>query len=239
MLAALAVAASGCDGDGGTPADETPTAGDTPAADGGGDGEDLERLESLAGQSTEGVIAKVTYRVTGSSDGDTFLGEWVLAQRPPDSRFEISTDDGGDAFRTIIISTQGRAYLCFSGGGEESCIETTTEETSTETAPFDPIFDIPRELAQDIEGVELRSFSRRTIAGIDANCFEVSSTLADLGEGEVCFSDEGLLLLVRSDVAGEVFSFEAVEASTDVTDEDFEPPYDVIEIPDFDFDFDE
>jgi hypothetical protein len=67
---------------------------------------------------------------------------------------------------------------------------------------------------------------------VDATCFTVRSDISGLGEGEVCFSEEGLLLLLRSETNGDSLTFEATSVSTDVTDADFELPYDILEIPD-------
>ncbi len=99
---------------------------------------------------------------------------------------------------------------------------------------LDPLFDIPGEIAQDVENVGLVDSSQRTIAGVDATCFTVSSALVGLGEGEICFSDDGLLLFLRSETNGDTSVFEATSVSTDVTDADFEPPYEIFELPDFD-----
>ena len=228
MLALLAAACDGDDGDG-----DTPAVGEKPVAGDGGGDEALAALGALAGEATEGFVAKVTYRVSGQVDGESIGGEWVLVQRPPDSRFEISLVEEGEELRTIIISAGGETYLCIAGGGEESCLTTGVEEAEALTVPFDPIFDIPRELAEDIAGVDLVDTSQREIAGVDATCFTVSGSLIDLGEGEVCFSDGGILLLLSSESDGETFTFEATSVSTDVTDADFEPPFDVIDLPGF------
>jgi hypothetical protein len=240
----LAFAAVACNGGGNgdeTPqADETPEAGETPEADGGddgdgdgdGDGGVLEDLAALAGESAGGITAKVTYRVATETDGETFEGEWVLVQRPPDTRFEFSGTEEGEDFRTVIINAGGNSYLCISAGGEESCLATGAADTEAQTAPLDALFDVPRGLADDIADVGLISSSRRSIAGLDATCFTVSSTLVSLGEGEICFSDGGLLLYMQSEVDGSSSTFEATSASTDVTDADFEPPFDVIDLGD-------
>jgi hypothetical protein len=224
LLSALLAAA--CNGDG----DE-----------GGGD------LAALAGRA-EGVTAKVTYRVVMDVDGVSTEQEWVLAQRPPDSRFEMAYEEGGEEFRTIIITTGGKSYLCNSALGQESCLATEAEDAEAGAASLDLLSDIPKELAEDAEDVDLVDTSHRKIAGVDATCFTVESGLADLGEGEVCLSDEGLLLYMSSEADGATSVFEATSVSTDVTDADFVPPYDILEIPDlegledledFEFDFED
>ncbi len=190
-------------------------------------------MEALAAEASEGVTAKVTYRITSEAAGETLEAEWVLVQRPPDSRIEIVSEEGGEETRAIFISTGGKYYVCTSGGGEESCLATEAEAAEAGTAALDPLFQIPQELAQDGEGVDVVGTSERSIAGVDATCFTVSGALADVGEGEgeVCFSDDGLLLYLSGETAGETFTFEATSVSTDVTDADFEPPYEILELP--------
>ena len=238
LLALAAVACSG-GGDGG----DTSQNGETPGADGGngngdgdgevGDGDGLSDLESLAAASAEGVIARVTYKITTEEDGDTSEMEWVLVQRPPDSRIEISSTAGGEEFRTIIISVDGKSYICFALAGEESCLVSEEEEAGAEASSLDILFDIPSAIAEGAEGVLIGDASQRTIAGLDATCFTIGGGLVDLDEGEICFSDGGLLLYLQSEVDGLASTFEATSVSTDVTDADFEPPYDILELPDF------
>ena len=242
LFALLAVACGGENGEGETPkADDTPAAGETPAADetpaegetpAAADDEGLQELETLAGQAAEGIIAKVTYRFSNETNGAKTEGEWVLVQRPPDSRFEFTSTEGGQESRFIIITAGGKSYMCTSTAGQESCLATEAEEAEAQTAPLDALFSIPQELAEDTEGVDITDTSQRKIAGVDATCFTVTSTLVDLGEGETCFSDEGLLLYVRSEATGTSTEFEATSVSTDVTDADFEPPYEIVELPD-------
>jgi hypothetical protein len=247
LFALLAAACNGDDKDEAPSDGETPAAGETPttdgeAQDGDGDGDDgtdgdgggLQELEALAGEASEGVTAKVVYQVVMTGMGEDFDGEWVLVQRPPDSRFEIVIEEEGEEFRTIIINAGGNAYLCTSIAGVESCLAAGQEEAEEQTALLDPLFAIPQELAADTEAVDLVDTSEREIAGLDATCFTVSGALADLGEGEgeVCFSDGGLMLYLRGEADSTSTVFEATSVSTDVTDEDFEPPYDILDLSD-------
>ncbi len=238
-VALLAILAAACDGggDGGgtTPqTDETPAVGETPAADGGDEGDGsgdggLADLEALASVAAGEVTAKVTYEFTSEADGEAIKVEWVLVQRPPDSRFEFASTEEGEEFRTIIINAGGEYYLSTSAGGLDTCFATDIAEA--QTAPLAPLFDVPQDLAAATAGVDLIDRSERSIAGLDATCFTVSSDISGLGEGEVCFSGDGLLLFLRSGTNGDSVTFEATSVSTDVTDEDFEPPFEVFEIP--------
>lgn len=222
MLGLLAAACSGGGGDAGDAGD----AGDETAP---------QELLALAERAVAGLTVRVTYDVTSEADGEIIEAEWVVVQRPPDTRVEFSSTGGDEASRTIIISVGGNAYLCTSAGGEDICLVTGTDGVDGQTAPISALFDLSQQITEDVSAVGIVDRSEREIAGIDATCFEVDGELAGLGKGEVCFSDEGLLLFLGGDVDGASSTFEATSVSTDVTDADFEPPYEVqtFEPPDF------
>lgn len=234
LLVALLAACKSDSKGGKTPtSDETPAASETPddggggGGDGGGD-EGLQDLADLASQAAEGLTANVTYQYTTEANGQTTEAEWVMVQRPPDSRFEIVSTEGGLESRVIVIQTVEKSYICTSAGGSESCFE--SDQAESYTAGFAPLFDIPQTIAGDIGDVGLVDKSEREIAGVHANCFSVDTAALGGGASELCFSDEGILLLLRSEAGGTSFTFEAKSVSTDVTDADFEPPYEIIEI---------
>jgi hypothetical protein len=235
LLVALLAACKSDSKDGGdkTPsAEETPASGETPTDGGdggdGGNGGDsgLSDLERLASEAAGDFTGKITYQITTESGGQTTEQEWTLAQRPPDSRFEIVSNEGGQESRTIVIQTAEKSYVCTSAGGSEICF--ASDQTEQYTGLFDPIFDAPQSIVQDIDNLGLGDQSERDIAGVHANCFSYSLAGA---ESETCFSDEGLMLYLRTGSAGNSFTYEAKSASTDVTDADFEPPYPVTDIP--------
>jgi len=236
-LAALLLLAVACKSDsksGGdkTPAvGQTPTVGQTPAsgqtpADGGGE-QGLDDLKRLASQAAEEFTGSISYRTTTEAGGQTTEQDWIVIERPPsDHRFEIISNEGGQESRTIVIRTAEQSYICTSVGGSESCL--ATDQTDQYTGPFDPIFDVPKSIVQDIDTLGLADQSERDIAGVHANCFSYSLAGA---ESETCFSDEGLLLYLRGGSAGSSYTFEVTSATTDVSDADFEPPYEVIDLP--------
>ena len=242
MVAALALlvallAACGSDSkDGKTPtSNKTPASSATPSdggGDGGGDGDGgVKDLADLASKAAEGMTAKLTYAYTTESNGQTTEVEWTIVQRPPhDSRFEIVDTTGGTESRTIVISTADKSYICISAGSSENCLESTSDETSAQTAPFAPLFELPQAVAGDISGLGAVDKSEREIAGMHANCFSADAAVLG-GASEFCFSDEGLVLYRKYEAAGSSLTWEAKSASTDVSDADFEPHYDIIDIP--------
>jgi len=233
LLVALLAACGSDSGGGKTPAaGKTAAPGETPTAtdgNGGGDGggdQGLQDLERLASEAAGDFTGKITYGITTEVGGQTTEQEWTLAQRPPDSRFEIVSNEGGQESRTIVIQTAEKSYVCTSAGGSGVCL--TSDQTDQYTGLFDPIFDAPKSIVQDIDTLGLGEQSERDIAGVHANCFSYS--LAGT-ESETCFSDEGLMLYLHTGSAGSSFTYEAKSASTDVTDADFEPPYPVTDLP--------
>ena len=234
-VAALLVALVGAcksskksDDGGKTPAAaESPSAEETPTDGDGGDDGGIEDLERLASEASGAFAGKITYRTTTESDGQTTEQDWTLAQRPPsDSRFEIVSDEGGEETRTIVIQTAEKSYICSSAAGSESCFE--SEQTQQYTSLFDPIFDEPKQIAEGTDDLGIADRSERDIAGLQASCFTYSLVGV---ESEACFSDEGLLLYLHQGTEGSSYTFEATSASTEVSDSDFEPPYEIFELP--------
>ena len=226
FLLALLVAACGGEGD-----DDT--------------GEDpLQELNALADRATEGATAKVTYTVTTSIDDEMSESEQIVAQRPPHSRLEVSVP--GDALwtRSVVINDGDKLFVCLGNRSEGSCLGVEPSIASAQEALAqatlhvsveDPLsIDLFAKLRQAAEStddtVPLHS-SQRQIAGLDTTCF--MQEIPNL-ETELCFSDQGLTLYwryseVTADGAMHVFEATATSVSTDVTDEDFEPPYEITE----------
>ena len=115
VLALSVALVAGCKSSSKKNDNKTPTSGETPEAsqtpsDGGGDGGDggdegVQELERLASEAAGDFTGKITYGITTEVGGQTTEQEWTLAQRPPDSRFEIVSNEGGQESRTIVIQT--------------------------------------------------------------------------------------------------------------------------------------
>ena len=84
-------------------------------------------------------------------------------------------------------------------------------------------------------GVNVAGRSSKTIAGFAAQCYQLEFDLplarVEYSTSEMCLSEEGLLLSVRTGpfqyppVEGMVVNVTAVAATTDVADDVFERPY--------------
>ncbi len=231
-LTALALTAAACggsddddSGDGANGDDATASA----SVDGGDDGDEATATPDETEDATSvfrglaeeygQIAAKVTYESTSGGTTTTM----TIYSKSPNSR--IDTVDG-DGNVTTIITTRDTSYLC----SANQCIE--TEATGSFAGLLTGLFDANAivDAAANVAGLD--TFDEE-IAGEDASCFSTSgSFLAGQGAGEAtwCFASDGLLLRGSFSAAGAESSIEATEVSRDVTDADFEPPFDVIDV---------
>ena len=230
LLAAGFVVACGGDGDDNGDGDtDEPPAEQSVDGDGDDDGDDGDVSGDLRAFADRFGISEVTieYKLTASGGDDDFDGTMTLYLKPPDAwRMDLATPDGDIA----LINDGSTTYLCASEGGEGQCFESPIDDALP--IPFLNIFTDPGGF-DDLIGTSLGavdvSQSSREIAGQDATCFEVSGEFdGDSGEAEYCFRDDGVLLLLRASNS----SLEATSVSDSVSDEDFEPIYDVLDLGD-------
>jgi len=230
----LMAACGGDDDEEGNSEDSNPTA--TEVTDGGdettdaGDGGDdaASDLSTLA-ENYEDFTGVVTYETTGFVD-DTFTSMKIYKGENA-SRVDY---EGSDATGTII-STADAIYLC----GEGICLKYSSGDSSldptgglTALLSAQSISDAYGDLPDDVDVSE----SSQEIAGVDATCYsytgEIDESESGDESGEICVSESGLLLRLKFSGSGGG-QFEATEATDDVSDDDFEPPFPVTELPNF------
>jgi len=245
LLGLVAAAACGDDddsGDGNGNGSPTATAsegdgnGDPTATTDDGDGDGNGSGSSLAdlaafGSDYESFNGKVTYNITDFvAEGG--VSSMTIYQKDGSSRFDIASDTGDISF----ISTPDASYLCSEG----QCLQYPADDNTANASvdAFASLFSaetITEEIDDIPDGVDVNTTSE-TIAGLDATCFTASGDLDPTQAGDessqFCFSDGGLLLRLAFEGATESGSFEATEASGDVPDSDFEPPFPVIDFSD-------
>lgn len=241
-LVALVLGACGGDedgGDGGT--DTTATATSTATADGdatasptddasdGGDGDgngagdasDVD-LDALAEQFANATFT-ATYEVSGSLDGETVDGQWTWYQQGAD-RLRMDFDYQGQA--GTMISTPDALVICADGG----CFSMGAGDD----APFPNLGEVLTDQVDDVQteavAGEIRDAGTREIAGVEAQCYEFDDSTSQT-TGTVCYTDEGVLLFMESETPEGDFQMEATEFSDSVSDEDFEAPFPVMELP--------
>ncbi len=239
LAPATLLLATACGGDGEEEAGQTPTAeaspagGESPAADESpvagttvlAPSGELQALSERWASTT----GNVSYDFSTSSAGTTDSGSMTLYWKPPDWRMDLSTSGEGEV---IMIATKGKTYFCSEG----SCFSIDSPDSPlAPPLPFLGDFTEPGaisdSIAQEFAGVEIKK-TTANIAGRAAGCYSTSSSVTGQeGQAEWCFGIDGLLLRFASSGGGAEFRLEATEAEREVSDSDFEPPFDVVEIP--------
>jgi hypothetical protein len=243
LLAALAflTACGGDDDDdnsnGGTPsADATQGAdsGDNGGSEGDGDGspsEDTGDLVDVATKFSESTF-RGDYEFVGAPGDDLSEGTLVMYKSGTDKlRFDLSAEQEGETVEIILIETPDASAFCLKNAGEFGLLLGVPEgegvcfnddPTAGEGAAFSDI--IAEIEAGDWEVIDR---SERDIAGENADCYQTRNAAGE--ESTVCFNDDGYLL-ATTDPDGS--SLEANSVSGDVSDSDFDTPYEIRELPD-------
>jgi hypothetical protein len=207
--------------------DETPTdSGD----DSGDSGDPAADLAALAGEYErfEGYVKYAAQNFGGSDSG---LSSMAIYQKGDSSRIDMESTDGN----VIIITTPDATYTCT----ENQCLKYPSgEDTGGLADAFAGLIDpgtIESEFGNLGDDVDIK-VSKEKIAGVDATCYSATGDLDDSvpgdESGEVCFAEGGLLLRLTSETGGESFTLEATEADTDVPNDAFDPPFEVVDLGD-------
>ena len=239
VMLGLLLVASACGGGGGgeSPSpEETESAATSPTPEENGEGTDAaSELQSL-GAEWANTPAHVTYHYVGGESGTEDLGDFTLFWSPPDAyRMDITTSGAS----TTFIQNGKNSYVC-GGAGSNACLALPVSQGGAGAIPFLGTFTDPEGLESEISSLTAAGgdveTSSETIAGEDASCYSVSGRAgAATGTAEWCFSSDGILLRYRGGSTGPggatSFGLEATELSRDVSEADFEPPYEVQQIP--------
>jgi len=199
--------------------EKTPTATDATGSDGSSD------LSALAAQYGN-FTGVVKYETSGFGDSLTAIKIYKDKGR---SRVDYEGAEGSGSF----ITNADGSFAC----AENQCIKYPAGQGLDPTAAFTTFISaetIEKSYGDIPEGVNVKKSSRQ-IAGTDATCYiysgEIDKTEAGDESGEICFAQSGLLLRLEFSGASGGGTFNAVEASQDVSEADFEPPFPVTDIP--------
>lgn len=163
----------------------------------------------------------VTYDVTGvNASGDMLRGRWVVYQRPPDMRIDVtqSTGDGVTEIRTWAVGD--RVVICAS---PTQCEARTRAKEQTIGAGAQ----LEAELRARPRDFEVTRADAIAMAGRDAQCYRVLPKLgvrAQFREADVCYTRDGIPLMIRVASAEDDVTFRAIEASHIVSAADLLPP---------------
>jgi hypothetical protein len=161
---------------------------------------------------------KVTYKLSVAGAGEQ---SWYF--KPPKARYDFSSGAGGQTSTVSIYALPDGTFMCFGGTGVAAqCIGMSGLDTALQQNPA-ALFQ--QSMFQHPDQFNAVLVETRQIAGQQAQCFDVKSTLsATLGDGRVCYSAQGILLLQRFGAGGGALDMEATSLSTTVPDSDFTLP---------------
>jgi hypothetical protein len=167
---------------------------------------------------------KITYKLTATGAGaEAFSGDQTWYFKPPRSRFDFTSDFGGEKTTMSVFSLPDGSYMCFAMGGQTQCLSTPATgsplDQNQAAMTQRSLIDHP-----DQYGAVFKE--SRTIAGQPALCYDVNAvaSAATGFKGTFCYSKDGLALLSQFSVQGSTWSMEATNVSTTVPDSDFTLP---------------
>jgi len=162
---------------------------------------------------------KVTYKLSAAGAGEQ---SWYF--KPPKARYDFSTTAGGQSSLVSIYALPDGTFMCFGGTGVAAqCIGMSGLDTALQQNPA-ALFQ--QSMFQHPEQFNAVLVETRQIAGQQAQCFDVKSTVvtATVGDGRFCYSPQGIMLLQRFGAGGGALDMEATSLSTTVPDSDFALP---------------
>jgi hypothetical protein len=204
---------------------------DSSSDDGGSDDDDADgsgefsQLSNIFGQRD----FVVTFSIETSAGGETFSGEWtwyrdVEGER---ARFDIDTAAAGEVVSATYITTPDATFFC----SESNCLSFPTGTQSPFPDPSAALTDQVFDIDDRVLGGSVKDAGTRSIAGIEARCFTFDVPGSGIAEGESCVSAEGVPVLTVWEGDEGSYRLEATSYSSDVSDEDFEPPFTVTQLP--------
>ena len=168
---------------------------------------------------------KITYKITGTGQGaEALSGDQTWYFKPPRSRFDFTSDMGGQKTTMSIFTLPDGSYMCFATAGLTQCLSTPATgsplDQNQAAMTQRSMIDNPGQFGATFKEL-------RTIAGQPGLCYEVAATGAAAGgfsKGTFCYTKEGIQLLSQFTVQGSSWSTEATNVSTTVPDSDFTLP---------------
>ena len=213
-------------------------------------------------QASFDVTAKVTYEVTYDPEGSGNANpvSLTISQGRWGRRMDSSTSRENVTFSGSFLDLGDAEYMCnrYTGLDPDEveafgevpadqlkawedgvCYSAESFKGISEVLDFnfDFTFSFRETLMKESdEDVEWRATSSRTIAGLSADCYQVTFTdpeTGESGEADICFSYDDILLAmdVRSPDGSGAIMILATEVDRDVQEDDFALPYPVVEGP--------
>lgn len=187
---------------------------DVEKASAGGDWAD--KFSSLAAMK-KNLEFSVTYDYSMVDESTNAIESYTMTQYFAKNKYRMDSKIGLNEMSIFMVDN--KFTTCNKQDGAWQCfIMPSDEKQEDPTSQFSAIEDNPSDTDATYAGT-------KSIAGTTAYCYNVKwSVPGEVGEIEVCYSKEGVPLYMKT-VAGESKTeLKATKYSTSVSDSDFEPP---------------
>ena len=167
---------------------------------------------------------KITYKISATGAGaDAMNGEQTWYFKPPRTRFDFSSSQGGQVTTISYFKLPEGTFFCSGSGGDAQCFNGgqagigSLIDSNIAMNTQQGLIDHPEQYGATFKEM-------KTIAGQTGYCYTVTGTAASFNTGTFCYTKEGLALLSQYTAQGATLSMEATNVSTTVADSDFKLP---------------
>ena len=179
---------------------------------------------------------KAAYEMTVDSDEGQVEGLLSWYQQPGMVRGDFNGQWGEQKVDIVVIPGPGypsEEFLYFCRRQDRSCIEArpkSEQEPYPEEAGIIVLASVLLAAEEFGEAAVITKTLERIIAGQEVLCFRGSGVAgAPFDSGEVCVTENGVVLSVTQEAVGKTISLLATVFSNEVDDDNFTPPYALIE----------
>ncbi len=161
---------------------------------------------------------KVTYRVSGTTGGQTVSSDQTWYVKPPKSRFDIYA--GADVVSTYVL--EDGTYFCSRAGGQTVCLKMPASQALGQNVGAQA----DQQVTGQPDAFDPNYQGTRQIAGQTGQCYVVRPKTAQAGfaESAFCYTAQGVPLFIQAKGQGFESTLEATAFSTSVSDDDFKLP---------------
>jgi hypothetical protein len=163
------------------------------------------------------------YRVAANGQTQTLESTWYV--RPPEMRWDFASPLGGSS--SFFVLKDG-VYVCSAAGQPSPSCFSLGSLAAAEQSSGAQVQELIRDHPERFAATPVEA---RVVAGVPSSCFSVSDAGAQFGRGTLCYSAQGLPLLMEFKGASGEFSMEAHSVSDTVTDADLKLPGPVQKAP--------
>lgn len=172
-------------------------------------------------RGAKNISYKATYKVTGTSSGQSISMEQTTYQKPPKMRTDMTLPQGG----TSMFVLEEGIFMCTAAGGSKTCMKLPSAQSDQTT-------DVQNEMATKPENFDATPAGTRQIAGQAGNCFNVKpKQQGSFEQATYCLTSSGIPLFTQFKGPNIEMTMEATSISTTVSDADLQLPAPVTDMP--------